>query len=66
MPPPDLDDLPEPHDLRARLTTNRPLDWGDPLPTKAQIAASYPLVDLSVAEPTIESIIARLYTAATA
>jgi ABC-2 type transport system ATP-binding protein len=30
-------------------------------PLVAQIAATYPLVDLSVAEPTIESIIARLY-----
>jgi ABC-2 type transport system ATP-binding protein len=37
-------------------------------PLVAQIAATYPLVDLSVAEPTIESIIARLYatTATTA
>ncbi|WP_112244069.1 hypothetical protein [Kribbella monticola] len=41
MPPPDLDDLPEPHDLHARLTTHRPLDWGDPLPTKAEIAAEF-------------------------
>ena len=30
-------------------------------PLVAQVAATYPLVDLSVAEPTIESIIARLY-----
>jgi ABC-2 type transport system ATP-binding protein len=30
-------------------------------PLVAQIAADYPLVDLSVAEPTIESIIAKLY-----
>jgi ABC-2 type transport system ATP-binding protein len=37
-------------------------------PLVAQIAATYPLIDLSVAEPTIESIIARLYatTATTA
>jgi hypothetical protein len=41
MPPPDLDDLPEPHELRARLSTDRPLDWGDPLPTKAQIATEF-------------------------
>ncbi len=32
-------------------------------PLVAQIAATYPLVDLSVAEPHIESIIARLYLA---
>ncbi len=30
-------------------------------PLVAQIAARYPLVDLSIADPTIESIIARLY-----
>ncbi|MEV6416551.1 ATP-binding cassette domain-containing protein [Kribbella sp. NPDC051718] len=30
-------------------------------PLVAQIAASYPLVDLSISDPTIESIIARLY-----
>lgn len=30
-------------------------------PLVAEIAANYPLVDLSVAEPTIESIIAKLY-----
>ena len=34
-------------------------------PLVAQIAATYPLVDLSVAEPDIESIIARLYLAPT-
>jgi ABC-2 type transport system ATP-binding protein len=28
----------------------------------AEIAANYPLVDLSVSEPTIESVIAQLYT----
>ncbi|WP_344237125.1 ABC transporter ATP-binding protein [Kribbella hippodromi] len=31
-------------------------------PLLAQIAANYPLVDLSVAEPTIESVITQLYT----
>jgi viologen exporter family transport system ATP-binding protein len=30
-------------------------------PLVAQIAASYPLIDLSISDPTIESIIARLY-----
>jgi hypothetical protein len=35
---PGLDDLPEPADLHARLTRTRPLDWGDPIPTKAEIA----------------------------
>jgi ABC-2 type transport system ATP-binding protein len=35
-------------------------------PLVAQIAATYPLVDLSVAEPTIESIIARLYATTSA
>jgi viologen exporter family transport system ATP-binding protein len=34
-------------------------------PLVAQIAASFPLVDLSVAEPDIESIIARLYSTPT-
>ncbi|QNE18378.1 hypothetical protein F1D05_11325 [Kribbella qitaiheensis] len=41
MPPPELDDLPEPHDLHNRLSADRPLDWGDPLPSKAQIAAEF-------------------------
>ncbi|TDU91611.1 hypothetical protein EV138_5220 [Kribbella voronezhensis] len=41
MPPPELDDLPEPRDLHARLTTHRPLDWGDPLPTKTEIAVQF-------------------------
>jgi hypothetical protein len=41
MPPPELDDLPEPHELRAHLSADRPLDWGDPPPTKAQIAAEF-------------------------
>ncbi|MFD7156027.1 hypothetical protein ACFV9C_15580 [Kribbella sp. NPDC059898] len=38
---PGLDDLPEPADLHARLTRARPLDWGEPIPTKAQIAGLY-------------------------
>jgi ABC-2 type transport system ATP-binding protein len=33
-------------------------------PLLAEIAANYPLVDLSVAEPTIESVITQLYTPA--
>ena len=33
-------------------------------PLLAQIAASYPLVDLTIAEPTIESVITQLYTPA--
>ncbi|TDW19376.1 hypothetical protein [Kribbella kalugense] len=43
-------DLPEPADLYARLTARRPLDWGDPIPTKAQISAEYG------AEPTARSL----------
>ena len=35
-------------------------------PLVAQVAATYPLVDLSVLEPTIESIIAKLYAATSA
>lgn len=38
---PGLDDLPEPADLHARLARTRPLDWGDPVPTKAEIADAY-------------------------
>jgi ABC-2 type transport system ATP-binding protein len=30
-------------------------------PLVSKIAAGYPLVDLSISDPTIESIIARLY-----
>jgi hypothetical protein len=41
MPPPELDDLPEPRELRTRLSADRPIDWGDPLPSKAQIAAEF-------------------------
>ncbi|MBP2350438.1 hypothetical protein JOF29_001521 [Kribbella aluminosa] len=36
-----LDDLPEPGDLHARLARTRPLDWGEPIPTKAEIAGLY-------------------------
>lgn len=39
--PPRLDELPEPADLHARLTANRPLDWGSPLPTKKQLATEF-------------------------
>ena len=47
---PGLDDLPEPRDLHARLTGSRPLDWGDPIPTKAEIAGLYG------AEATVQSL----------
>jgi hypothetical protein len=36
-----LRDLPEPADLHARLSASRPLDWGDSIPTKADIEAKY-------------------------
>lgn len=36
-----LNNLPEPADLHARLSERRPLDWGDPVPSKAEIAAKY-------------------------
>jgi len=36
-----LEDLPEPAELHARLSARRPLDWGSPIPTKAEIAAQY-------------------------
>jgi len=36
-----LTDLPEPADLHARLSVKRPLDWGRPIPTKADLAAAY-------------------------
>lgn len=32
---------PEPLDLHGLLSEERPLDWGDPIPTKAEIAARY-------------------------
>jgi hypothetical protein len=38
---PGFDDLPEPAELHARLVRTRPLDWGDPIPTKAEIADMY-------------------------
>jgi hypothetical protein len=37
----NFDGLPEPADLHARLSREHPLDWGDPLPTTARIAAKY-------------------------
>jgi hypothetical protein len=43
-------DLPEPADLHARLSARHPLDWGDPIPTRAEISAEYG------AEPTARSI----------
>jgi hypothetical protein len=39
--PPDLEGLPEPHELHARFSAEYPLNWGDPLPTTAQIAAEF-------------------------
>jgi len=36
-----LHDLPEPADLHASLTTQRSLDWGAPIASKAEIAAKY-------------------------
>ena len=39
--PTGLNDLPEPADLHARLSARRPLDWGDPIPSKAELAAEY-------------------------
>lgn len=36
-----LDDLPEPADLHGRLSGSRALDWGTPIPTKAEIAELY-------------------------
>jgi hypothetical protein len=39
--PPDLNTLPEPLELHARLNTHRALDWGEPIPSKVQIAAQY-------------------------
>lgn len=34
-------DLPEPADLHVRLSARHPLDWGDPIPTTAEISAAY-------------------------
>ena len=39
--PSGLNRLPEPVDLHAWLSGQRPLDWGDPIPSKAEIAATY-------------------------
>ena len=36
-----LQDLPEPADLYSWLTTDRPLDWGAPIATKAEIEGKY-------------------------
>lgn len=33
--------LPEPAELHARLAARRHLDWGDPIPTKKQVAAEF-------------------------
>ncbi|HET6295315.1 MAG TPA: hypothetical protein VFG33_18160 [Kribbella sp.] len=44
MPPPGptgLEHLPEPSALHASLSARRPLDWGDALPTKEDIAAKF-------------------------
>jgi hypothetical protein len=41
MPPPGLDHLPEPTTLHASLSSQRPLDWGDPIPSKNEIAAEF-------------------------
>ncbi|MFK4087481.1 hypothetical protein ACI2LF_25455 [Kribbella sp. NPDC020789] len=38
---PGLQDLPEPAELHARLTARHPLDWGNPIPTKAELAAHH-------------------------
>ncbi|MFC0629098.1 hypothetical protein [Kribbella deserti] len=40
MPSP-LHHLPEPAALHAELSRQHPLDWGDPLPTKAELAAAF-------------------------
>lgn len=36
-----LNNLPEPEDLHALVSGRRPLDWGDPIPSKAELAAKY-------------------------
>jgi hypothetical protein len=38
---PDRPDVPEPGDLYANFARDLPLDWGDPIPTKADISATY-------------------------
>lgn len=39
--PPTLEGLPEPHELHARIAQHRPLDWGDPIPSKDEIAHEF-------------------------
>lgn len=39
--PADLPNLPEPAALHAELARHHPLNWGDPLPTKEQLAAEF-------------------------
>jgi hypothetical protein len=44
MPPPGptgLEDLPEPAALHARFSANGPVNWGDQLPSKKEIAAEF-------------------------
>jgi hypothetical protein len=48
--PSGLNSLPEPVDLHAWLSARRHLDWGDPIPSKAEIAAKYGV------ERTVESL----------
>jgi hypothetical protein len=46
MPPasPNLEDLPEPRELHARYSQRYSLDWGESLPTAAQIAGEFGVV----------------------
>jgi hypothetical protein len=39
--PSGLEGLPEPAELHARLGAHRHLDWGDPIPSKQEIAAEF-------------------------
>lgn len=39
--PAGLRNLPEPADLHAVLARNRPVNWGHPLPTKAELVAEF-------------------------
>jgi hypothetical protein len=39
--PPNLEALPEPAELHARLNNHRAVDWGDPMPSKKEIAAEF-------------------------